>query len=392
MVNKTPRRSRAYHLRKAPGSSHDVRKGIHMLSHISLRATISISMVFGIVGCALARQSPAVATLPDTVPVANASGYPGGSKSTRSGLQVGRSWMTAAVRGPGRLLYVDNGSSTNTISIYRLFGRDQKPIGTQKPVGQLAVQGGVGMDVDSKGNLWIATQASNSILEYPRGATSPSLTLSDPGYIPFFVKVGQRGTIYVSNYGSTTNGPGNIVIYSKGSTTPTKTLTFPKNSNALGIDVDKTSNVFVSATDLKTGLRYLGVFKLGSGGAYTFEQLRPEFRSGTNPAGATTDNFQGMTLDTVGNLVVASQSSVAIQVFSPPKDPTSPGPWTLTNSFGGTGDVGSVDVAWVTPGKTLVASYLGGSAVVEYSYPSGQTLNEIFPLTYPTYLAVSPPE
>jgi hypothetical protein len=81
-----------------------------------------------------------------------------------------------------------------------------------------------GMDSDSNGNLWVASTGNSTIRAYPPGVYKAATVLSDPDEFPVSVAVCPNGTVYGSNAYDLSFLPGNIVIYSPGSTSPTGTV------------------------------------------------------------------------------------------------------------------------------------------------------------------------
>ena len=77
----------------------------------------------------------------------------------------------------------------------------------------------VGIAIDGKDNLWVATDTTNSVYEIPAGSSTPqnaNLTgLSGPGGVAF----GTNDVMYVSTF----NGA-NVQIYAYGTTNPRKTI------------------------------------------------------------------------------------------------------------------------------------------------------------------------
>jgi hypothetical protein len=280
------------------------------------------------------------------------------------------SWMSPAVKGGKPIVYVLEGTCA-CVYVYPVKGHNQEPI------GQIAglVGSGYGPDwigMGNGGNLWISF-GNGTISSYPRGATKPSTTLSDPGaFYPQNIAVDDAGTVYVSN--TSTNGEqGNVVLYQNGATSPTQTLTDPSVTGVFGLAVDRNHNVFVSALNT-LNQRFIGEFVAGPSNTYTFTQLV----AGQNPSYL----YLVMQLDSVGNVVVASQGPQSIDVYSPPN-------WNLTATLGGT--AGPTGIAFTSDGTKLFAAYLNNRAVVEFAYPSGKQLNEIIAGLYtPQAVAVDP--
>jgi hypothetical protein len=124
--------------------------------------------------------------------------------------------------------------------------------GGLKLVGELTMPSGgfpLGLTVDSSQNLYVAISPVGSgvasVAVYPRGATMPSEVYTSGLSGPVDVAVDRYGTLYVANLANPGGGGcgqgsgpgGSVVEYVKGSTTPSRTITdFPGCPNALGVD------------------------------------------------------------------------------------------------------------------------------------------------------------
>jgi hypothetical protein len=122
-----------------------------------------------------------------------------------------------------------------------------------KPVGELALssQGApLGLTVDDAQNLYVAISplgdsGTPSVTVFPRGATKPSKVYTSGLSGPVDVAVDHYGTLYVANLANPGGGGcgqgsgpgGSIVEYAKGSTTPTRTISdFPGCPEAVAVD------------------------------------------------------------------------------------------------------------------------------------------------------------
>lgn len=280
------------------------------------------------------------------------------------------SWMSSAVKSNKPIVYVLEGSCA-CVYVYPLKGHNQEPIGQ---IAGLVSQthGPDWMGMGNHGTLWISF-SDGTISSYPRGATTPATTLSDPGgFYPQNVAVDDAGTVYVGNT-SANGGQGNLVLYQNGATSPTQTLTDPSVTGVIGVAVDQNHDVFVSALNT-VNERFIGEFVAGASGSYTFTQLV----AGHDPSYL----YLVMQLDSAGDVVVGSQGPQSIDVYSPPN-------WNLTATLGGT--AGATGVAFTSDWTNLFGAYLNNRAVVEFAYPSGKQVNEIIAGLYnPQAVAVDP--
>jgi hypothetical protein len=132
------------------------------------------------------------------------------------------------------LVYVAS-SSNNTIYVFDRNGQATGTItdGVNQPVG---------LYVDAQHDLWVANPGANDVLVFKRGASSPSVTISDPN-APNDVAQCPNGTTYVTDAG----GLGGIGVYPPGHTTPVRRLE-PQISGVGGFEFydtcDAKGNVF----------------------------------------------------------------------------------------------------------------------------------------------------
>jgi hypothetical protein len=240
-----------------------------------------------------------------------------------------------------RLAYMSD-YTANTVTVY---GRNAS---VQGQIGGLSYP--QGLFVDSSRNVWVANAGGPTILEYARGSTSPSVTLSDPVGEPADVTVCPNGTVYVSNIVDTSTGTGSIQVYAGGSTSPTGSL-FTSGPIVYGLFItcDKAGNVF---WDYNT---------TASGGG-TVVGFTGGVQSGLYSLGISTSGYAGgLKVNDAGNLVVGDQSGHTITEYTEAGTPTgnsiNTGSGTIVdiavtrNSFvvGGADAVGFTGTSWTFP-------------------------------------------
>jgi hypothetical protein len=99
--------------------------------------------------------------------------------------------------------------------------------------------------VDKKGDVFVANTDASDILEYARGATSPTATLEDTGYYPVGCAISPKtGDLAVSNIFSTEDEDGNVVIFPKATGSGTS-YTVPGLEEAFFCAYDNDGNLFV---------------------------------------------------------------------------------------------------------------------------------------------------
>jgi hypothetical protein len=130
------------------------------------------------------------------------------------------------------------------VVLYPAGQSNPTPIGTISTAPASPYQ----LAVDKHGTLYVQTN-SNTILEYPPGATSPSVTLVEPPEKMYgtgvTVAVGDDGTVYAADlYG------GDVFEFPKGATRPQTTIPL---SGSFGLAVDKKNTLFISSNPGDTG-------------------------------------------------------------------------------------------------------------------------------------------
>lgn len=90
--------------------------------------------------------------------------------------------------------------------------------------------------VDTRGTLYVPNIGNNTVTEYPRNQTVPSVTLTGLAD-PERVFVGSDGTLYVSE-----PGPNEVLEFAPGAASPTRTISIPF---PLGVATDNCNNLYV---------------------------------------------------------------------------------------------------------------------------------------------------
>jgi hypothetical protein len=92
-------------------------------------------------------------------------------------------------------------------------------------IGTIADAAGPGgLDMDAKGNLYVAAEGDYGIKVYAPNTYTAMATLNDPDEFITAVAVCPNGTVYATNEFNTSRGPGNVVIYAPGASNPTGTV------------------------------------------------------------------------------------------------------------------------------------------------------------------------
>ncbi len=137
----------------------------------------------------------------------------------------------------GALLYVSNNAAA-AVFVYsypkgKFIGR---LTGFTAPAGEC---------VDGKGDVWVTDAGASQIVEYEHGGKTPVVTLQDAGQTPNGCAVDPKtGNLAVTNYDSTSFGPGSVSVYAKAEGDPT-VYSDPSIHFMLCAGYDNKGNLFV---------------------------------------------------------------------------------------------------------------------------------------------------
>lgn len=135
-----------------------------------------------------------------------------------------------------RLVYVSD-HANNLIDVFDFRGRLQSTItsGVNKPVG---------LFVDASHNLWVANPGANDVLIFRRGSTTPSETLEDSNQ-PNDVAVCSDGTAFVAD----SLNLGGVAVYPPGHTVPKRRLEAQQSGQGgleFYVTCDDKNNIFAT--------------------------------------------------------------------------------------------------------------------------------------------------
>lgn len=243
------------------------------------------------------------------------------------------------------LVYVSD-FAANAVLVYPQHKANPKPIG----VITAGIAGPLGNFVDKHGTLYVANSSNNTITEYPAGATSPSVTLSNGISAPTSVAVDRAGTVAVSEFVSQT-----ILEFPAGASSPSVTITLLTYPEALAFDY---SRHLYAAWNQNNGNGLTGRVS-------TCEHLR----SVCVDRGITEGQSAGLALDSAGNVLLGDQTNAAISIYAP--GTTSPG-----RTIGMPGH-DPIKFALDKAENTLYVADIDTNAVLIYDYASGMQTGTI---------------
>jgi hypothetical protein len=122
-----------------------------------------------------------------------------------------------------------------------------------------------GLAVGSNGVLYVSNL--NAVTEYQPGALTPFRTIPFTDGTPVAIAVGSDGTLAVADV-PPIHQPGHLLIFDKGSPTPTRIITFPLDGqlhvNMGGVAIDASDDVFAAVHQYPHGPLRLLEFAPGS--------------------------------------------------------------------------------------------------------------------------------
>lgn len=266
-----------------------------------------------------------------------------GAPTSSLGLQlhhgsIVRGWMSPHAK--KRLLYVSL-TSSNLVDVYK--------IPSYALVGQISdgIEAPEGMATDKNGNLYVTNLTAETVTVYPKGATSPSLTLSVP-YSPVDVTITKKNTVLVADLG------GEVDVYPPGATSRSSRLTFPGLYQPAGVAVDAQNDVYV-----------VGWSSQNKPMAVEFPDLSA---TGKNLNLTGIDSPTGVLVDSEGNLAVSDDVLPGVNIYPPGS--TSPSK-TIANTE-------SPDRSAFNRAESLIyVPEAANNAVNVYDYPSGKLVKTL---------------
>jgi DNA-binding beta-propeller fold protein YncE len=204
-----------------------------------------------------------------------------------------RGWLLpGALQQPRLYVAADSGE----VVIYPVVGNNPKPIGTIRD----GITNAFGVFVDSQGMLYVANQTGSpaSVVVYPPGSVTPSLTITQGLSRPLFPTVDRSGNLFVSDANT-----GQVVEYLAGQTTPYRFLQTP-GVEAHGLAFSRSGDLYVAYRPEASADSGIVVFKHGRGMPHDL--------------GIKLNAPEGLTVDPQGDIVVSETNGTnRVDVFPP---------------------------------------------------------------------------
>jgi hypothetical protein len=198
-----------------------------------------------------------------------------------------RGWMSPDAK--KRLLYV---------SLTQLSLVDVYSIPKYSLVGEISdgLQAPEGMATDEKGNLYVTNLTAKTVTVYPKGSTSPSLTLRESNS-PVDVAITKKNYVLVGDIS------GGVDVYPPKATAPSARLTYSDLVQVGGVAVDAHNNVYVAGYTSQSTPIVVEFAHLGPTGANL------NLTGLVSPAGVLVDKH--------GNLAVSDNTLPGVNIYPP---------------------------------------------------------------------------
>lgn len=269
----------------------------------------------------------------------------------------GRSWMLPDAK-KQTLIYV---SDSSTYDVYAFSYPSGKLEGTLTNQNNPA-----GLCTDKKGNVWVTQlYGGGHIVEYAHGGTTAITTLSDAGYEPGACSVDPAtGNLAVANIVSDYFGEGNLLVYPKGTGSPSS-YNPPSSGSWFSVNTigyDNKGNIYFAGSC--NSAFCAGTLPNGSGSTENITLSQAPTNCGTVQWDGKYMTFDDQSNGTVYRYTFSGTTGTEVSST------------TLTGSS-------AVDGSWIS-GKTIVAPEQNFGEAMVYKYPKGgSSIHTISGLTQP---------
>lgn len=236
-----------------------------------------------------------------------------------------------AVPSPGTL-YVATTATAGPVTAYAAASTGASaPLETIAPAGVVPVS----LAEDAAGNLYVLNRSGNSVLIYPKGATTPSRTITSTALVgpETSIAVDPSGNVYVLGFVTinatvgTQFGVAEFAPNAGTGATPIDAYTqTTQNNNVTGIGVDGVGQMYVPA-NVTGGNNEILVFAAGTtGGSAT-----PTRTISATQLGASS-GLNAIAVDAAGDVYVSVGTSNSIVEFAPQASGTATPARTITGA------------------------------------------------------------
>jgi|HubBroStandDraft_4_1064222.scaffolds.fasta_scaffold00015_61 hypothetical protein len=278
----------------------------------------------------------------------------------------------------GQQLFVSD-NENNRVVVFNAAATTQNPPAT-RTITQ-GVSGPNGLATDLSGNLYVANYINNTVTVYAKNASSPKMTLSNGLNGPWDVKVDGFGNVYVSN--TPLSGATNYIVeFPAGSSSPSTTWSAPQQKEIISgftlLNATQQGETSIYALEYQ-----LNGSDVATGGALT-----------CYPGPSTCTQLYGYSFGQTGGITMVHSPGaskpfefLAVDQYVPGVDDIVPGQSTTQLVTSGTPEFITLN----NKGTRLFVADRFYGRVVEYSYPKKKQLNTFTPGAAQVYgVAISP--
>lgn len=239
----------------------------------------ALEAVFAFAGCASANtQAPPAGSLPALSPMMKTSTTAANSTTATRTLYVSDIIANA--------VFVFNANNIAAGPINRITAGIDRP-------GALAVA--------PSGDLYVTNDYGQNVTVYKPGTSTPFKTLKSPAGTPGLIASAADGTLAIA-YSQGFSKGGSLVVYDRGSATPTRNIDIPLGNNLLlelrGLAFDRFENLYLSVSRYPRGPAQFLKYPRGS--------------SSADPAPFFGD---GIAIDSADNIYAGETFSVVVERF-----------------------------------------------------------------------------
>jgi hypothetical protein len=217
---------------------------------------------------------------------------PGMPASPAAISQARHGWLSPAAKAKALVYVSDN--TANAVDVY------PQGVTNPSPVGRITdgISSPLGNFVDRNGTLYVANAGNSTVTEYPKGSTTPSVTLSTDISRPISVAVDGKGDVAVGEFSSNT-----ILEFPAGSSSPSVTIVLLTLPEALAFD--------------RSGRLY-AAWNVNNGSGLTGNVSRCEYmRAYCTDLGISEGESGGLALDADANLILGDQTNGVVNIYPP---------------------------------------------------------------------------
>lgn len=235
-----------------------------------------------------------------------------------------------------------------------------------------------GLATDAAANLYVANLNLGNVIVYAKPYTSITSTLSDAGQEPEDVAVDKTGLVGVTNYLTTSKGPGSVTFFAKNSTHPCTTIHDPNWVYFYNDAFDAAGNLFF---DGQTAGGATLVGEVSGGCKATSITTLGTTNTISSPGGVQVSH---------GNILIGDVNNQAVYTYAPPSGGSLGSPTVVTTLAGA---LYPVTFAIEENGRYVRTADFAANRqyAALYTYPNGSYVSKLADHLFAIAVAVYPP-